>query len=38
MEPLNMKLTDKGRGMLLFLRDDLDYRPIDTSSKIDELL
>ena len=24
--------------MLLFLRDDLDYRPIDTSSKIDELL
>ena len=38
MEPLNMELTDKGRGMLLFLRDDLDYRPIDTSSKIDELL
>ena len=38
MEPLNMKLTDKGRGMLLFLRDDLDYRPIDTSSKIDKLL
>ena len=33
-----MKLTDKGRGMLLFLRDDLDYRPIDTSNKIDELL
>ena len=24
MEPLNMKLTDKGRGVLLFLRDDLD--------------
>ena len=38
MEPLNKKLTDKGKGMLLFLRDDLDYRPIDTSSKIDELL
>ena len=38
MEPLNMKLTDKGRGMLPFLRDDLDYRPIDTSCKIDKLL
>ena len=38
MEPRNMKLTDKGRGMLLFLTDDLDYRPIDTSSKTDEFL
>ena len=38
MEPLNMKLTDKGRGLLLFLSHDVDYRPIDTSSKIDELL
>ena len=34
MEPLNMKLTDKGRGMSLFSRGDLDYRPIDTKRKM----